>query len=376
MDNTTSPADEDQARMLAESADRFFVSRYPLAQRRSVIEAGVPDARIWGAFAEMGWLALFVDEEDGGLGLALAAAAPLLSAMGRHLVAEPFVDVAVVSAHLLSAARFLQRDEVLQMVVSGESLIAPAHLERGMRTASAWPKTRWQTTSSGARLQGEKHAVLAGNAAHGWIITAGDFAQQSLRAWLVPSTARGVSVRARASVDGAPLADLMLDGVEVSQTQELHFDDLSRVLKSAYRLRLAANCQIAAGAMQGMLEATLAYVKVRRQFGAPVSSFQVVQHRLVDMYAQLQLAKAVANTALMITHDEAADTRLSACKATTANACRFIREQGVQLHGGIGMTEECAASHYFLRLLALEKSDGDALQHLGHLGEASEAVTT
>ncbi len=373
MHNSTTAGD-DQARMLAESAERFLLSRYPLTHRRGVIEAAVPDAGMWRSFAEMGWLALHVQEDDGGLGQPLVAAAPLLLALGRHLVVEPFVDAGLVSTYVLSAARFQQREDVMQAIVSGESLITPAHLERGMRMASALPKTRWQATPGGARLHGEKHAVPAGAAAHSWIITACDGAQESLRAWLVPADSPRVSARARTSVDGAPVADLVLDGVEVSDAQELHIDNLQGVLKDAYRHRLAANCQLGVGAMEGMLDATVAYAKVRQQFGTPISRLQAVQHRLVDMYAQLQLAKAVAITALMIAPDDTDGTRLSACKARVAQSCRFIREQGVQLHGGIGMTDECIASHYFRRLLALEKSDGDALHHLGRLAQASEVA--
>ena len=361
---------EDQLHMLAESAERFLLSRYPLAHRHSVIAAGAPDPQMWRAFGDMGWLALHADAQDGGLGQPLAVAAPLLLAWGRHLVVEPLVDAGLVSMRLLSAARFERREEVLQSVLTGEAWVVPAHLERGMRTAAALPGTRWQATPGGARLWGEKHAVPTGVAAHAWIVTACAGGPQSLRAWWVPADTSGVGVRAYAGVDGAPLADLVLDGVEVSDAQALQMDDLAGVLQDAYRQRLAAHCQIAVGAMQGMLDATVAYAKLRQQFGVAIAQFQAVQHRLVDMYAQLQLAKAVAGTALLIATEDDAATRLSACKARVAQSCRFIREQGVQLHGGIGMTQECVASHYFRRLLALEKTDGDALHHLGQIESA------
>lgn len=364
---TSTTLGEDQLRMLAESAERFLEARYPLAHRREVIRAGMPDARLWRALGDMGWLALHAPAQDGGLGQPLAAAAPLLLALGRHLVVEPFVDAGLVSMRLLSQARFERRDDVVQSVLTGEAWVAPAHLERGMRTAATLPQTQWQTTPGGARLQGRKHAVATGAAAHGWIVTASTGRPESLRAWWVPVDTPGVSVRAYAAVDGTPLADVMLDGVEVSVAQELRLGDLAGVLEDAYRQRLAAHCQIAVGAMEGMLDATIAYAKLRRQFGVAISEFQAVQHRLVDMYAQLQLAKAVASTALVIATDGTTASRLSACKARVAQSCRFIREQGVQLHGGIGMTEECIASHYFRRLLALEKSDGDALEHLGQI---------
>ncbi len=362
---------DDQLRMLAESAQRFLEAHSPLAHRREVIRTGMPDAALWHAAGDMGWLALHANAQDGGLGQPLAAAAPLLLAWGRHLVVEPLVDAGLVSVRLLSAARFERRDDVLQSVLTGEAWVAPAHLERGMRTAAAMPKTQWQAAPGGARLQGRKHAVATGAAAHAWVVTASTGRPDSLRAWWVPADTPGVSVRAYTAVDGAPLADLVLDGVEVSDAQELRLDDLAGVIEDAYRQRLAAHCQIAVGAMEGMLDATIAYAKLRRQFGAAISEFQAVQHRLVDMYAQLQLAKAVASTALVLATDGTATARLSACKARVAQSCRFIREQGVQLHGGIGMTEECIASHYFRCLLALEKSDGDALEHLGQVQLAS-----
>lgn len=362
---------QEQARMLADSAERFLSSNYALSHRRQRMQRGALDLQTWRSFGEMGWLALHAHEDDGGLGEPLVAAAPLLSALGRHLVIEPFVDAGIVTTQLLSGAQFVHRQRVLQSMLSGERVIVLAHGERAMGVASASPCTRWESTVRGARLYGEKHGVPAGSAAHAWVVTASGGQDGPLRAWMVSANAQGVGARPRTMVDGSLLVDLVFNGVEVEDSHELHFADLAGTLAAALRHRLAANGQVAVGALEGMLDASLAYAKMRRQFGAAISRFQVVQHHLVDMYAQLQLAKAVAHTGLGLAAEDMEDGRLSAGKATVAAACRFIREQGVQLHGGIGMTDECVASHYFRRLLVLEKSDGNALHHLAQLDRAS-----
>lgn len=364
--------------LLADSATRLLSERYAFAHRRHALAAGRLDRAMWTRFADMGWLALLLPEADGGLGHRLRDAAPLLQALGRHLVLEPYTELAVSAARLLCATQFAQRDLWLQGLAAGSRVVALAHFERGMPFEGAPPGARFEGSPAGGRLHGAKHGVVAGACAHAWIVTACDARQpQRLRAWLVPSGAAGVRLRLHARIDGTPLADLALDGVEVSAASELLAADLGAVFARMQAETLAAVCQQAVGAMEGMHAATLAYAQLRQQFGTAIARLQAVQHRLVDMYARTEVARAMSGRALDIasgdTLDASALRELSACKAAVAASCRFVAEQGVQLHGGIGMTDECVASHYFKRLLVLEKQQGGADWHLAQLAATLDA---
>lgn len=364
--------------LLADSATRLLSERYAFAHRRHALATGRLDRAMWTRFADMGWLALLLPEADGGLGHRLRDAAPLLQALGRHLVLEPYTELAVSAARLLCATQFAQRETWLQGLAAGTRVVALAHFERGMPNEAALPRARCEASATGGRLHGRKHGVVAGPCAHAWIVTACDAREpQRLRAWLVPSGAAGVQVREHARIDGTPLADLDLDGVEVAAALELQADDLDAVFARVQAETLAAVCQQAVGAMEGMHAATLAYAQLRQQFGTAIARLQAVQHRLVDMYARTEAARAVSGRALDIASggapDAAALRELSACKAAVAASCRFVAEQGVQLHGGIGMTDECVASHYFKRLLVLEKQQGGADWHLARLAATLDA---
>lgn len=381
-----SPHDE-LLSLQADSARRLFTERYPLSHRRRRIEARALDRAMWRTFGEMGWIALPLPEEAGGLGLSPTDAAPLLQALGRHLVLEPYVDLVIGAAVLLArAGSATLKARWLPQIATGNEVVALAHDEIGMRDEAALPRTRLERLSDGGgRLYGTKIAVAAGADADAWIVTVRqvELANASapgapilpdvpaLGAWLVPATAPGVTVDRAADVDGTPVARLRFDGTPVAAADELRASGLVHALQQVRFECLAAGCQQAVGAMDGMLAATLEYVKLRRQFGTAIGRFQAVQHRLVDMYARLELARAMADRAMALVADDAgaplaasAVDELRACKLQVADACRLLAEQGVQLHGGIGMTDECAASHYFRHLLVLQKRQGDSLYHL------------
>lgn len=325
------------------------------------------DAGKWQEIADLGWVALTLPENAGGLGLPLAHAAPIFEAMGAHLALLPL-------AESLQAAALLQGDThsaLVQATAEGKSLVVPVLLENASHAGAAPQSVKAEKQGDGVRITGSKSAVAWGAEATHWVVSAA-LASGEASLWLVPSNSPGVSVQAYAGIDDKRLADLHFEGLNLPRTACVAQGQAALdLLAQAHAIALAATCAEAAGAMAALYAVTLDYVKTRKQFGKTIGSFQAVQHRLADMLVKVELAKSLAAVALQVAPEGAASLPLlQAAKVQASQSARYLGEQAVQLHGGIGLTNECQTSHYARRLLALDKLHGDANLHLGRLAQA------
>lgn len=370
--------DEQQA--LADSVAKQAPKLFPFqaAGRR----AAAFDRAKWQEIADLGWLALTLPESADGLGLALQDAAPIFDALGAHLALLPLAPH-LEAAALLAGESQTSHTALLQAMGQGSCLVVPALREAGAASGAAsgagladLPRhTRATVQGDGVQLQGEKRAVAWGAEASHWVVSAAlPDGQPSL--WLLPANTAGVQVQAYAGIDDKRLANLQLDGVRLPLAACIAQGQAAKdLLADAQAVAIAATCAEAAGAMAALHALTLDYVKTRKQFGKTIGSFQAVQHRLADMLVKVELAKSLAAVALQVATDRKGRSGLlHAAKVQASQSARYVSEQAVQLHGGIGLTHECQASHYTRRLLALEKLQGDAQQHLGALVHLPEAL--
>ena len=349
---------------LADSVAKQAPSLFPFQARGR--RGSAFDRNKWQELADLGWLGLTLPEAAEGLEQPVKNAAPIFEALGAHLALLPYAET-LQAAALLAGEQHLA---LLQAMGAGTSLVVPALGEAGSDFASAVVQTTANKTASGVQLQGAKRAVAWGAEASHWIVSALQDGELSI--WLLPADSRGMKIKAYAGIDDKRLADLRFDGLPLPASACIAQGAAAQaLLADAQAVALAAACAEAAGAMGALLTLTLDYVKTRKQFGKAIGSFQAVQHRLADMLVKVELAKSLAAVALQVAPEGAASLPLlQAAKVQASQSARYLGEQAVQLHGGIGLTNECQTSHYARRLLALDKLHGDANLHLGRLAQA------
>jgi len=373
-----------EQKLLADSLARFFGSHYAFDARKAILAS--PDGfsrEVWSKLAEMGLLALQVPAEHGGMGPAPVETMVAMRAMGRALSLEPYLTAAVLAPALVrSAATDAQKGEILPAIASGERILAFAHGEEGARYDAAYVATT--ATRSGARyvLRGRKAVVLHATSADTLLVsarTSGEAGEPSgISLFLVPPGAAGVRLVPYKTIDGRPAADVVLSDVDLGQDALLGAEGAAwGSIASALSLGVAALCAEAVGALDATLAATVEYTKTRKQFGAPIAKFQALQHRMVNMLVHVEQARSMSYLATMRADDD--DTRerqraVSAAKVMIGTACRAVGQEAVQLHGGLGVTDEMAVSHYFKRLLAIDVSLGDTSHHVERFIAATAAV--
>jgi alkylation response protein AidB-like acyl-CoA dehydrogenase len=362
----------DEQRLLRESADRFVNETYTAEHRRKV--AGDPlgfSAEIWKQFAELGWLALPIAEAHGGLGGGAVEVGLLMEAFGRGLVSEPYLSTVVIGASLISeCGTDAQKQALLPEIADGSLVLAFAHSERQARFDLANVRTAAKKTPDGWRLDGNKTAVLDGNAAGQIIVSArvddGSGKSGKLCLFLVAQGTRGLASRDYPRLGGGRACNLDLSGVQLPADALLgDGDDALPAIEAVIDRAMAALGAEAVGIMQTLLDQTLEYTKIRKQFGRPLSANQVIRHRLADMAMQCDEARSMAlRAALMADAEPIARSRAaSGAKAKIGKCARFVAEQSVQLHGAMGVTEELDVGSYFKRLLAFDTLFGGSAHH-------------
>jgi alkylation response protein AidB-like acyl-CoA dehydrogenase len=362
----------DEQRLLRESVDRFIAGSYDADHRRR--SAGDPlgfSPAIWKQFAELGWLALPIAEEYGGLGAGSVETGILMEAFGRGLVAEPYLATVVLSAALIAeCGSEAQKQAILPKIADGSLVLAFAHSERAARFDLAHVETVAKQTSTGWQLIGHKTAVLDGNAADQIIVSArvadANGAPGKLCLFLVPAGTSGLSLRDYPRLGGGRACNLDLRDVHLGADARLgDGSDALPNIEAVIDRALAALGSEAVGIMQIMFDMTLEYTKVRQQFGRPLSANQVIRHRLADMAMQCDEARSIAlRAALMADAEPVARGRAaSGAKAKIGKCARFVAEQAVQLHGAMGVTEELDIGSYFKRLLAFDTMFGGSAHH-------------
>jgi alkylation response protein AidB-like acyl-CoA dehydrogenase len=357
----------------ADALKRWIGRDYSFEQRRAIIrsEAGTSSAA-WATLAELGMTALPVPEEQGGFSGSAVDLFVVMRELGRGLVVEPYLAT-VLGAHFLKlGGGGAHHGALLERVATGELKLACALGERQSRHELRDIATRAEATAGGWRLSGEKAAVVHGVEAGVLVVSArsggGGRDEDGISLFAVPADAAGVQLTGYRSLDGQRAADLRLDGVELPPEALIGAPGAGwDVLEAAADYGAGLLCAEALGAMEALFEATLDYLKTRQQFGVPIGKFQSLQHRMADMFIHLEQARSMALlAAVTLDGSDAAQRRrvVSAAKYRVGQAARFIGQGAVQLHGGMGVTDELAAAHYFKRLSMIELTLGDRDHHL------------
>ena len=370
-----------EQQLLADTVQRFLSQEYGFEARRKILKSREGWSReIWSRLAEMGLLSLQVPEAHGGMAPATVETLLTMSAMGRALVVEPFLSSAIVATALLrDLGSPEQQERLLPALAAGERIAVPAHGEEGARYDLQRVATAARREGGGFVLRGRKAVVLHAPAADLLLVSARTAGApdeaRGISLFLVPRDAAGVQLVPYPTIDGHRAAEVALDGVRLPADALLGAEgEAFGALSAAFDLGLAALCAEASGALQATLDTTIEYAKTRKQFGVPIAKFQVLQHRMTDMLMHVEQARSMSYLAAMSAEAADAGARrrsLSAAKVVVGQACRFVGQQAVQIHGGMGVSDEVAVSHYFKRLLAIEVSLGDTEHHLEQFIAAS-----
>ncbi len=352
---------------LQDGVQRFVREHYGLqAWRLAARQAPGFREALWRQMADMGWLAVGISQAHGGLGMGARELGVVMENLGAGLVLEPYFSSAVLGAKLLqTAGSDAQCREMLPQVADGSLRLTLALHEPGMRYD--WTRANLQAHADGDgwRLSGEKSAVLDGPSAQRLLVVAR--ASEGLALFCVDAEAQGLRRKDYPTVDERRCSDFVFDQVRVGAGQRLAAQgDAQAAVQEAIDWSVVALGAEAMGAMSVLLQSTVDYLKTRKQFGRPLSEFQALRHRVADMLMAIEQTRSLVDSAAMALDAQSSDAsaRASAAKVQAGQAGRFVGESAVQLHGGIGMTDELHLGHYVKRLMAIDFLLGDSAYHL------------
>ncbi|MGA8401643.1 MAG: acyl-CoA dehydrogenase family protein [Stellaceae bacterium] len=364
----------EEQRLLRESLDRLLGDSYEFAQRKAYMAEPEGFSRaMWAQYAALGLLGLPFAEEYGGFGGGGIETMVVMEALGRVIALEPYLATVVLAGTALKlAGSASQLETLIPQVADGSLRLALAHGERQARYDLTDVVTTATKTGSGWRLDGAKSVVMHGDSAARLIVSARVSGERhdpdGLGLFLVDPNSSGVARRGYPMRDGTHAADIALSGVEADALGEPGHG--LAVIERVYQAGIAATSAEAVGAMETMLNMTVEYLKTRVQFGRPIGDNQALQHRATEMMIAMEQGRSLAMLAAVMIDDENAAQRdhdLSTAKVGVGQAARFVSQNAVQLHGGIGMTDEYAVGHYFRRCMVIEHSFGDNGYHLSKL---------
>jgi alkylation response protein AidB-like acyl-CoA dehydrogenase len=357
----------DDQESLRDAVRRWVDKGFSFERRHAIARAGGATRAVYAELAGLGLTALAVPEAQGGMGFGAIEAMVVAEELGRGLVNAPWAHGAVVAPALLAAAPAAVQAAWLPKIADASGLVVLAHQERAARYRLNQVTTRAQKQGAGWTIGGAKSVVPAGDEADAFIVPAridgadGDSAGIGL--FLVERKA--ARVQGYPTQDGARAAELVLDRAAAT----LIADDGHARLEAAVDAGIAAQCAEAVGVMDKLVAITVEYMNTRKQFGVTLASFQALRHRVADVKMQLELGRSMSYYASLKLGEPVAQRRraVSQARVQLGQSMRFVGQQCIQLHGGIGVTDEYIASHYFKRLTVLEMGFGDTLHHLGEV---------
>jgi alkylation response protein AidB-like acyl-CoA dehydrogenase len=359
---------------LRDAVARWVDKGFSFERRHAIAKKGGATRDVYGELAELGLTGLAIPESHGGMGFGAVEAMVVLEELGRGLVNAPYAAGALVAPALLSAAPAELQSSWLPRIAGGEVLVVLAHQERGARYRLNQVATAAKKSGSSWRLSGQKNVVPAADEADAFIVPArlsgAETDPQGIGLFLVEKAAAGLGIQAYPTQDGARAGELKLADTPAA----LITDNGFAALELAADVGVAAACAEAVGVMEKLVALTVEYMNTRKQFGTTLATFQALRHRIADVKMQLELGRSMSYFASLKLREPAAQRRraLSQAKVQLGTSMRFVGQQCVQLHGGIGVTDEYIGSHYFKRLTMLEMAFGDTMHHLG---EASARMT-
>jgi pimeloyl-CoA dehydrogenase small subunit len=364
----------EEQQLLTDSIRNFLAKNYTFEARRTILEsvAGYSE-QVWATFAEMGLLGLPFASEYGGFGGNAVDLMSVMEAIGEGLVVEPYLATVGLGGQFIArGGTDVQKKAVLPEIVEGRLKLAFAQTERGARYNLVQVAVRAKKSGGGYVIDGEKCVVIHGPCADKLIVSArtsgNDTDTQGISLFLLDRNAPGVSLKTYRTVDNLRAADIRFSGTTVPANALIGKEGKALpLIEEVVDYATALLCAEAVGAIKYANDATLDYLKTRKQFGVPIGTFQVLQHRMVDMMISYEQAKSMACLACVkVDSADAAERKrvVSAAKIKIADACRHVSQESVQLHGGMGMTEELKVSHTFRRLTTIMQTFGDADHHL------------
>ncbi len=357
--------------LLRDSVEKYVLDNCTVERHRALQHSDLGyDAAVWQQFAELGWLSVPFSEALGGFDGGPVGTMVVAEALGKALVREPYLHTVVTCGNLLQMAGTPAQQAVwIPSIIDGSDQWAFAFAERGSDFDLTQVTTCAVAEGDDYLLSGRKIAVLNGHCADYLIVTASCAGAVGL--FVIGGAAAGVSRERFVAVDGSAGAHLNLTEVAAQRLGDA--DSAASALHAALDQTIIALGAEALGAMQSLLDATVEYTKTRQQFGQPISRFQVLQHRMADMFMKVEETRSLLlNAAIQL--EEGSDEASSACaalKVKLSEAARYVSQQAVQLHGGIGMTDELVVGHHYKRLLLLSKLYGDEQYHLERFAAAS-----
>jgi alkylation response protein AidB-like acyl-CoA dehydrogenase len=375
----------DEQSMLRDMVASYLSDTYSFEQRRATLGAEPGwSPKVWKAFAEeLGILGAAFSEELGGLGGGPVENMIVMEEFGKALVVEPYLGTVVIGGGFLKHSGHARAEELIGQIISGDAIFAFAWAEPQGRYNMADLKTTARKDGGGYMLNGQKAVVIGAPYATHLIVTArtdrGQRDAEGVSVFLVDKAAAGVSTRDYPTVDGFRASEVTFENVQVGAEALIGPEGravplIEKVMDEA----IAATCAEACGVLRKLHEGTLEFTRQRKQFGQPLSSFQVLQHRMVDMFINVE--QAISMTYMATVKLSEADVERSkaaaAAKVQIGKACKFVGESAIQLHGGMGMTDEMAIAHYFKRATMIESAFGSTDHHLARyeflsMGEAA-----
>jgi pimeloyl-CoA dehydrogenase small subunit len=374
----------EEQRLLKDSVDGLLNDSYDFESRKKYgAEKRGWSKSVWNKLAEQGLLGLPFSEDDGGFGAGAVETMIVMEALGKALLLEPYLATVVLGGGFLRRGGSAeQRAAYIPGIIDGSKTFAFAQLEKNSRYDLNDVATSAKKKGEGWVIDGEKFVVLNGESADTLVVTArakgGQRDTAGIGVFLVPGNAKGVSKKGYPTQDGLHAADITFTGVEVGAEAAIGDPEngLALIEQVVDDARIAM-CAEAVGAMDESLKSTVEYLKTRTQFGVPIGSFQVLQHRAADMFVAVEQARSMSMYATMAADFEDARERanaVAAAKVQIGKSAKFVGQQAIQLHGGIGMTMEAKIGHYFKRLTMIENTFGDTDYHLRRVSEQGGLV--
>jgi pimeloyl-CoA dehydrogenase small subunit len=374
----------EEQRLLKDSVDGLLNDSYDFESRKKYgAEKGGWSKSVWNKLAEQGLLGLPFSEDDGGFGAGAVETMIVMEALGKALLLEPYLATVVLGGGFLRRGGSAEQKAAhIPGIIDGSKTFAFAQLEKNSRYDLNDVATSAKKKGDGWVIDGEKFVVLNGESADTLVVTArtkgGQRDTAGIGVFLVPGNAKGVSKKGYPTQDGLHAADITFTGVEVGTEAAIGDPEngLALIEQVVDDARIAM-CAEAVGAMDESLKSTVEYLKTRTQFGVPIGSFQVLQHRAADMFVAVEQARSMSMFATMAADFDDPKERanaVAAAKVQIGKSAKFVGQQAIQLHGGIGMTMEAKIGHYFKRLTMIENTFGDSDYHLRRVSEQGGLV--
>lgn len=353
----------DEQNMLREQIQKFCESEYDFYKREEIVKSSNDfDENVWNLFAEQGWLSMPFSEQSGGLGFGPIELSILFEEFGKALVIEPYLSTVVLSGTLLDKSTFSEKNDLIEKICTGSIHISLAYAEVDNGYDYLNPST---TLDSKFVLNGTKTLVLNGSNAEKIIVTCTN--DDTLNIVLLDANTPGVSINSFSTVDGQSCSEISFENVKLDKSNIIATgNDAENLLKETINLATLCICAEAVGCMESCYHKTLEYTKGREQFGQPISGFQVLQHRMVDMFIESELAKSLLIKAMLEVNNRSDEMykHVSALKSYVGKSGKLSAKEAVQLHGGMGVSEEMMIGHYLKKMISIDALFGNADYHL------------